>query len=163
LANPALMRFLPAVPHQDEAWAAELVNRLVEKCGTGTPDLWRISLDGEHAAVLEERLAGQSLRLADLLRDPRDRDHGLDIVALALFRGEERMMAPSGDVVLHAGDDLLLAGHLRDRAALHTTLTEDPTASYVLDGRRVPASWVWRRLRSTEGADKARAGDGSVH
>ena len=162
LANPALMRFLPAVPHQGEEWAAELVDRLVEKCGTGTPDLWSISLDGEHAPGLEDRLDGRSLCLADLLRDPRDRDHGLDIVALALFRGEKRMMAPSGDVVMQAGDDLLLAGRLRDRAALHTTLTEHPTASYVLDGRRVPASWVWRRLRSSDAADEAHPGDSSI-
>jgi len=155
------MRFLPAVPHQGEEWAADLVDRLVEKCGTGTPDLWSISLDGEHAPGLEDRLDDQSLCLADLLRDPRDRDHGLDIVALALFRGEERMMAPSGDAVLQAGDELLLAGRLRDRAALQTTLTEHPTASYVLDGRRVPASWVWRRLKSSDAA-KAHPGDSSI-
>jgi hypothetical protein len=136
-----------------------MVDRLVEKCGTGAPDLWRISLGPEHAPVLEGRLDGRSLCLADLLRDPRDRDRLLDIVALALFRGRERIMAPSGDVVLQAGDDLLLAGRLRDRAALHTTLTEDPTASYVLDGRRVPAGWVWRRLRSPDAAGTARPGN----
>jgi hypothetical protein len=156
------MRFLPAVPHQGEEWAAELVDRLVEKCGTGTPDLWRISLDGAHAPILEERLNAQSLCLGDLLRDPRDRDQWLDIVALALFRGDERMLAPSDDVVLHAGDDLLLAGRVRDRAALHSTLTEDPTASYVIDGRRAPASWVWRRLSRSDSADKPRSGDSMV-
>jgi voltage-gated potassium channel len=158
LANPTLMRFLPAVPHQDEEWAAALVDRLVEKCGTGAPDLWSISLDSDQTPALEDRLDGQSLCLADLLRDPRDRDNGLDIVALALFRSGERMMAPRGDTVLQAGDDLLLAGRLRDRAALHTTLTEDPTASYVLDGRRVPAGWVWRRLSSPD-AERARQDD----
>jgi hypothetical protein len=61
-------------------------------------------------------------------------------------------MAPRGDLVLLAGDDLLLAGRLRDRAALRTTLTEDATASYVLDGRRVPSSWVWRRFTSAGGS-----------
>jgi voltage-gated potassium channel len=153
LANPALMRFLPAVPRQGDDWAAELMDRLVEKCGRGAPDLWLISLDEEQAPVLRGRLDGQSLRLADLLRDPRDREHDLDIVALAIFRDGDRTMAPARDMVLQAGDELLLAGHLRDKAALHTTMTEASTASYVLDGRRVPASWVWRRFTSADSAD----------
>lgn len=50
----------------------------------------------------------------------------LGIVALSLFRDGKRTMAPAADVTLRAGDQLLLAGRLRDRAALHTTLTEEP-------------------------------------
>ena len=37
LANPVLMRFLPQVPHQGDEWAADMVDRLVEKCGTRHP------------------------------------------------------------------------------------------------------------------------------
>lgn len=150
LANPALMNFLPAVPRMGDDAAAALVDRLVEKCGTGTPDLWSLRLDQGEAPTLHARLAGQGVRLTDLLRDPHDRDHELDVVPLALFRDGERTMAPSGDTLLQAGDDLLLAGRLRDRAALHTTLTETPTASYVLDGQRVPAGWLWRRFSKTD-------------
>lgn len=150
LANPALMDFLPAVPRMGDEGAAALVDRLVQKCGTGTPDLWSIRLDEASASALKGRLHDGALSLADLLRDPRDRDHELDIVALTLFRDGHRTMAPDGEVILQAGDDLLFAGRNRDRAALHTTLTEEPTATYVLDGRRVPASWLWRRFSKTE-------------
>jgi voltage-gated potassium channel len=55
-------------------------------------------------------------------------------------------MAPPGDAVLEPGDQLLLAGRLADRAALENTLTQSPSASYVLENRRVPASWVLRRF-----------------
>jgi hypothetical protein len=96
--------------------------------------------------------------LADLLRDPRDRNHDLDVVALAMFRDGERTMAPRDDVLLQAGDELLLAGRLRDKAALHTTMTEASTASYVLDGRRVPASWIWRWFTTADEADRLRHG-----
>ena len=77
LANPVLMRFLPQVPHQGDEWAAALVDRLVETCGHGTPDLWRIRLSHDEAPALEGRLDGTSLRLDDLLRDPADREHPL--------------------------------------------------------------------------------------
>src|SRR3954466_9225149 len=109
LANPVLMRFLPQVPHQGDAWAAQLVDRLVTTCGPGTPDMWRIRLDHDEAPALQSRL-GHGLRLEDLLRDPTDRDRRLDIVALTLLRDERRTLTPDGDVNLLADDQLLVAG-----------------------------------------------------
>jgi Trk K+ transport system NAD-binding subunit len=156
LANPALMRFLPEVPRQGDRWAAELVDRLVATCGSGTPDLWRVTLDADEAPALQGRLDGESLPLADLLRDPADREHSLDVVALTLFRDGDRTMAPPGDMMLRAGDNLLLGGRIRDQAALNTTMTELPTASYVLDGRRVPAGWLWRRFTKVDAAGASR-------
>ena len=158
LANPSLMRFLPAIPNYGDDLAADLVDRLVERSGCGAPDLWLIGLNEEQAPVLEGRLDGQSLSLGDLLRDPRDRNRDLNIVALALFRDGERTMAPRGDVLLKAGDDLLLAGRLRDKAALRTTMTEASTAAYVLDGRRVPTSWIWRWFTTADEASRLRNG-----
>jgi len=146
LANPVLMRFLPEVPKQGNEWSAELVDRLVDKCGPGTPDLWRVRCDDEEAPALTDRLARGDLRLGDLLRDPADRDHDLGIVPLTLLREGDRTLAPTSDTVLRDGDQLLLAGRLRDQAALTSTMTEYPTATYVLDGRRVPTGWLWRRL-----------------
>jgi Trk K+ transport system NAD-binding subunit len=159
LANPVLMRFLPQVPHQGDEWAKRLVDRLVDTCGTGTPELWRIRLDHDEAPALEGRLDGPpdgQVRLDDLLRDPSDRDHSLDIVPLTLLRDGERTMAPDGDSLLRLGDQLLLAGRVRDRAALRITMTEVPTASYVLDGRRVPAGWIWRRITRVDSAGSSR-------
>jgi hypothetical protein len=154
LANPVLMRFLPQVPHQGDEWAATMVDRLVRRCGRGTPDLWRIRLGHDEAPALEGRLDGHGLRLGDLLRDPADREHPLDIVPLTLLREGERTMAPDDDVLLRQDDELLLAGRLRARAALETTTTDVSVASYVLDGRRVPSSWVWRRLTRVDSAGR---------
>ena len=154
LANPVLMRFLPQVPRQDDDWAADMVDRLVRKCGHGTPDLWVIRLSNDDAPTLRGRLDKHSPRLGDLLRDPAGRDHSLDIVPLMLMRDGEALMAPPADLVLRADDELLLAGQLRAGAALNTTLTEVATASYVIDGRRVPSSWVWRRLSRVDSAGR---------
>jgi Trk K+ transport system NAD-binding subunit len=146
IANPVLMRFLPEVPRQTDRWAATLVDRLVEQCGPGTPDLWRIRLEEDAAPALMGALAAGRVTLGDLLRDPIDRDRALPVVPLTRLAGGTRVLAPDDDTVLHVGDQLLLAGRLRDRAALDTTLTEEPTAAYVLEGRHVPSSWVWRRF-----------------
>jgi Trk K+ transport system NAD-binding subunit len=146
IANPVLMRFLPQVPKQGEEWSNRMVDRLVERCGHGTPDLWRIRLTEEEAPAIAARLREEGIRLADLLRDPGNREESLHAVPLALLTDSTRVMAPEDDHVLRIGDQLLLAGRLRDRAALHTTLTEEPTAAYVTEGRHLPSSWVWRRF-----------------
>jgi Trk K+ transport system NAD-binding subunit len=147
IANPVLMRFLPRVPRQGEAWSARMVDRLVERSGTGAPDLWRLQLDAATAPALVDRLATEGVVLADLLRDPGFRDEPLAAVPLALLRADgTRVMAPEDDVVLHTDDQLLIAGRSRARASLELTLTEEATAAYVLEDRFAPSSWVWRRI-----------------
>jgi hypothetical protein len=147
IASPVLMRFLPRVPRQGEEWSARMVDRLVEKCGTGAPDLWRLQLDSATAPALVDRLATEGVVLADLLRDPGFRDEPLAAVPLALLRTDgTRVMAPEDDVVLRTDDQLLIAGRSRARASLELTLTEEATAAYVLEDRFAPSSWVWRRI-----------------
>jgi Trk K+ transport system NAD-binding subunit len=147
IASPALMRFLPRVPREGEAWSARMLDRLVERCGTGAPDLWRLRLDADTAPALVGRLATDGIPLTDLLRDPAFRDEPLPAVPLALLRADDtRVMAPEDDVVLRAEDQLLLAGRSRARSSLQLTLTEEATAAYVLEDRFAPSSWVWRRL-----------------
>ena len=65
-------------------------------------------------------------------------------------------MAPDDDFLLREDDELLLAGRLRARAALKATTSDVSVASYVLDGRRVPSSWIWRRLTGVDSAGNSR-------
>jgi Trk K+ transport system NAD-binding subunit len=146
LANPVLMRFLPQVPRQGEEWSARMVDRLVERCGTGTPDLWRVHLTPEEAPGLAGWLESGGLRLGDLLRSPLGREHPLEAVPLALLRGGSTEVSPDDDFVLQPDDQLLVAGLPAARRALDATLTDEPTATYVISGEFAPSSWVWRRL-----------------
>jgi voltage-gated potassium channel len=147
IASPALMRFLPRVPREGEAWSARMVDRIVERCGTGAPDLWRLRLDADTAPALVDRLATDGIVLGDLMRDPAFRDEPLSAVPLALLRADgTRVMAPEDDVVLRTDDQLLIAGRSKARSSLDLTLTEDATAAYVLEDRFAPSSWVWRRI-----------------
>ena len=56
------------------------------------------------------------------------------------------MLTPDDDFVLAVGDQLLLAGWPSARRSLETTLVVEATMQYVVFGRHVPASWIWRRL-----------------
>jgi Trk K+ transport system NAD-binding subunit len=146
LANPALMRFLPQVPHKGEAWAAALVDRLVEDCGRGTPDLWTVVVDDRDAPAVTEWLDAGALAVGDLRRNPTAREQTLGMVPLLLLRGDTGIAAPSDEELLQRGDTLLVAAGHSARRALESTLTHHPTAVYVVEGRFEPSSWVWRRL-----------------
>ena len=132
-----------------------MVDRLVDRCGAGTPHLWRIRLTREEAPALLGRLTDGGLRVGDLLRSPQGREHSLEAVALALLRDGTSVIAPDDDVVLSLDDQLLLAGRPGARRSLDATLTHEPTAAYVVDGVFAPSSWIWRRLsRRSSGAPK---------
>jgi voltage-gated potassium channel len=155
LATPLLWRFLREMPAHGDAWAAELVDRLRELCGRHLQSLWKFRLSPAEAPALVRWLASGEARLGDLMRNPEDRDEPLHALVLLVLRGEEVTLAPEGDFQLRPGDELLLAGWGAARRALSTILVVDATLEYVLTGRRVPSSWIWRKLSRTPGPAKA--------
>jgi voltage-gated potassium channel len=147
LSTPLLWRFLREMPAQGDAWAAQLTDRLKDVCGHHLQSLWKVRLTAEDAPALEEWLATGTARLGQLLRNPENRDDRLHAVPLIVMRGHEATLAPDDDFVLAVGDEILLAGWAAARRALDTTLLVDSTREYVVTGRRVPSSWIWRRLK----------------
>jgi voltage-gated potassium channel len=143
------------VPRHEEQWSARLVDRLVERCGTGTPHLWRVRLSPDEASGVAPWLDTGELTVGDLLRAPHDRDRPLEALVLAVVGGDGSVVAPADDHRLRSGDELLLAGSTAARRALDATLANDITAVYVVEGRHVPSSWVWRRLTRAETGRRA--------
>ena len=146
LSTPLLQRFLRGMPARGDEWAAGVVDRLAGRCGQQLQALWKFRLGPDEAPALQPWLEGGRLRLGDVLRDPVDRDEHLSVIPLLVLRGEDATLMPDGDFVLAAGDQLLLAGRPASRRSLEATLLVDGVGEYVLSGRRVPSSWIWRRL-----------------
>ena len=48
------------------------------------------------------------------------------------------------------GTKLLLVGWPAARRALDTIFFVDGVLEYVVTGRRMPSSWIWRRLKRTD-------------
>jgi Trk K+ transport system NAD-binding subunit len=147
LSTPLLWRFLREMPAKGDAWAAELIDRLKGLCGTHLQSLWKVRLTPQEAPTLGGWLVSGSARLGDLLRNPENRDEPLHAVTLVVLRGREAFLAPGPDFVLAAGDELLFAGWAAAHRALGTILFVDSVREYVVTGRRVPSSWIWRRLK----------------
>jgi voltage-gated potassium channel len=146
LSTPLLWRFLREMPGRGDAWAAALVKRITTLCGRQLQALWKVRLNPQEAPALQGWLSAGQVRLGDLLRNPDDREERLHAVPLLVQRGEDAELAPDEDFVLAPDDEILLVGWLAARRALDTTLTVPAAWGYVVTGRHVPVSWVWRKL-----------------
>jgi voltage-gated potassium channel len=146
LSTPLLWRLLRELPGQGDDWAADVVARLTGACGRRLEELWKVRLNDEEAPALGPWLARGELRLGDLLRSPIDRGQQLPLVPLLVLRGDECVLTPDGEFVLAAGDQLLFAGRPAVRRQLEASLVVEGLPEYLVTGRRVPSSWIWRRL-----------------
>jgi Trk K+ transport system NAD-binding subunit len=150
LSTPLLQRFLREMPAQGDEWAAGVVDRLTALCGHRLQALWKVRLTAREAPAVQAWLVSGRARLDDLMRDPVNRNEPLPAVPLLVLRGDDCSLAPDGDFPLAADDEILLAGRPAARRALDTTLLLETVGEYVLSGRRVPSSWIWRRLSGRE-------------
>jgi len=146
LAHPTLMKLLPQIPRLGDQWSRDMLQRLVERCGPRKADLWRIDLDESDAPAIQPWLERGDVTIGDLLRDPADRDAVLRMVPLALIRDEEAQPGPGDDEILRPGDGLLVAAHRGSRQALDGTLSDPIAATFVMENRVVPSTWVGRKL-----------------
>jgi len=146
VVTPDFWAFFQHAFGQDEQWSEELLDRLVERQGEGSPASRRFVLNATDAPGVVHWLAHETLTLADLLRDPADRDQPLSLVPLILTRGARDEFVPSDDTVLQVGDEIVMAGHDGAMASLEQTLFHPSAVEYVATGRIVPSTWLFRRL-----------------
>lgn len=154
LGSPVLLRFLREIPRRGEDWAARLAGRLARTCGSQTLTIWRVRLGRGEASTLLPWLDTGEATLGDMLRRPEDRSRSIDAIPLMVTRDDEDIFTPDDDLVLLPGDEVLLAGRADARRSLEATMVDDATREYVIHGRQVPSSWIWRRLK----ADRTPAG-----
>jgi voltage-gated potassium channel len=151
LSTPLLWRFLQEVPRRTDRWASELIDRMTEGCGRHLNPLWKVRLTRTETPALMPWVSSGSACLGDLLRDPDDRDARLPAVVLMVLRDGEAAPAPGDDFVLAPDDELLLTGRPAARRKLDTTAVVQASTEYVVTGRHVPASWIWRKLTNRSG------------
>lgn len=156
LATPLLVELTSYARYQDDAWACELVSRIAALVDDEVPEVWEIAIADDQAyAVCETIAAGRRVTLADLLRDPRDRDMILPVIPLLLRRGNDRSLLPEADLRLRTGDQLLLCGRQCARSRMGWTLQNIHALSYILTGNSAHGGWVWRWLAKRAGSRTA--------
>lgn len=143
---------------QDEAWASQLISRIIALVEGRKPYVWEVTIDGTQApAIQEAERRGRTIRLGTLLRDPLERERSLPAIPLLLIQGEELQMLPALDAPIGLSDRLLFCGREEARWRMDWVLCNIHALRYVTDGesQREGPAWRWlaaklARLRGRE-------------
>jgi Trk K+ transport system NAD-binding subunit len=147
LGTPMLYEFLSLAKYQDDAWACELVSRIIALVQETVPEIREITIGEQDAWALNKLLGrGETVTLGTLIRDPWSPDNQLQVIVLMLRRGNDRLPMPGGEERLKPGDRLLLCGLHAAFHRLFLTLNHDHTLNYLCTGHSGPDGWVWRKL-----------------
>lgn len=147
IVTPVFWTFVEHALAADETWSTPLLARIRERCGDLAPERELVTIDRADApAVVHLLESGRTITFGDLLRVSNDRETPLATVPLLVKRGDQLTFIPDDDFALALNDQVLLAGRVRALSDLRGPLTYPTTLEYVLSGREVPSTWLWRVL-----------------
>jgi voltage-gated potassium channel len=148
IKTPRLGAFLAHLRGQSDEWASEAFGRAVATVGELVPEIWSVQVGPLVAPALHRSLQsdGRAASIADLARDPRDREQRLPMIALGLWRAGQLQALPEENVAVRPDDELLFAGTLPARRAQVGMLRNLNVCSYVLTGNERPSGWIWQKL-----------------
>lgn len=153
ITTPAFWQFIEYVRSQDDAWSHELMSRLERLVGEGSPVSGRLSISKDRAPAIVRRLArGLTVKVGDIVKDPDDRDGNVPLMPVSLIRQGAQSFLPAADDAFRLGDELLLLGAAEGFDLIAPTLYYDHVLEYVVTGREVPATWLWRRISERRSA-----------
>lgn len=147
LATPMLYEFMSLAFYQDDSWACELVSRVSALVNDTVPQIREWALNEEESPVVHAFLQqGGVISIGDLMRDPWQREHNLNAIVLLVQRRNDRLLLPTVETPLKAGDRLLLCGDRTAFTRMHWTVSHRHSLEYIRTGIDQPQGWLWRRL-----------------
>ena len=147
LGTPLLHDFIGLAMYEDEEWACDLVKKIALRLDSQLPEVWEVNLDHASALAVCSALArGRVVRLADLIRDPGERERELQCIPLLINRHGTSIMMPESDTHIKLDDRLLFCGKLNATDRMRWTLQNYHALDYVLTGENRPQGWIWKLL-----------------
>ncbi len=144
MASPGYWGFIDHLMHAEELDAKDLLERLVRRVGKPSPDHLKLTVGERDTPAVVRWMENRTLTVGELLRDPANRDRDLRAAVVEMLRGSERTILPPDDLPLQPGDKLVLIGTTGALNDLGEALYDDSTLQYLVTGRDVPTSLVWR-------------------
>ena len=149
LISPQIQLLVDYLIEQGEPVTKQVVDRLQAAIGDKPPHLWRTNLCGEEAiAVIQHLQKNKTLSLGELLRDPYDLDGKIACIALAIQRGNERIMLPDDSEAIFPGDEILLCGTYHSETMLLASMNNAYTLHYLITGKDAPRGYLFQWLES---------------
>jgi voltage-gated potassium channel len=109
IINPLSDKMIRLITQKDELWGQKLLSRLI-KAIHNNPITYELNINKSEASQVYEYIKDKkSVKLYDLRRSRRDRNHHNNLVPLLVIRGEDEYLLPKWDFEIDLNDQLLLA------------------------------------------------------
>ncbi|ABK44858.1 TrkA-N domain protein [Magnetococcus marinus MC-1] len=150
LTLPLVRDFLREVEKMDNEWANQTVSRIAGIAGETVPDVWDVEINATQTpAIILQLDRGQSITLAHVQSNPRQREHTLPMLALFIRRSDGScMVLPPPACPLFDGDRVLFCGDYGIKQRMQWTLYNDALLNYVISGDEQRQSWLMRKFRA---------------
>ena len=145
LATPLLWRFIREMPARGDDWADRVIGRLTHLCGKRLQSIWRIQLNDVGAPALRG-LGTTCPRSGTCCAAPTTARSGWprsSCWSCATARSTWRHPTTSR---WPPTTSCCWSARPSARRLLDSTLLVDAIREYVLRGRHVPTSWIWRAI-----------------
>lgn len=151
LISPLIQTLIDHLQKNDESLTDELIVKLQDAVGDQVPHLWRVNICPNEASAAAEILnENMRLTLADMIKDPTDRQSKLACVPLMMERDGECIMLPGDSLQARIGDEIVFCGTERAERLLIATLNNPYTLRYLVSGIDPPRgyffNWLDRRM-----------------
>ena len=149
MISPLLAQFLALARNQSNAWANQLISKLVSTVGELVPETWSVSINQQDAPAVAELLSKNiAITLENLTQNPTNREEQQDLVPLMLLRNNQPTLVPDLSTKLAIGDCILFCGRPDAKSTLPILLDHVKTLTYIVDGVEIPDSLVWRWIKT---------------
>jgi len=148
LTASLMIPFLNKATLQDPEWANIAISRISGIVGENRPNIWSIKITAENAsAVCETLRLGRSIRIGNILQDPRIREKKLKCIPLLLNRSNKMLLMPSDDIAIKENDQILMCGTPVAERSMRWTLNDIHALNYIMTYEDVADAYLWRKLQ----------------
>ncbi|KPJ95449.1 MAG: potassium transporter TrkA [Gammaproteobacteria bacterium SG8_11] len=149
ITTPLLSEFLAHAEKQSNEWANLLVSRISGIIEEEAPQTWTLTITPQSTPAVYARIdSGETVRLIDLTRNPRNRDQHLPCVPLLLERRNKDNLVPDTKTPIATGDRILFCGRNLAAREMQWTIGNLDVLSYVCTGEEHPSSMLGRLLQN---------------
>ncbi len=148
LSTPLLSDFFSLALFNDDAWACELISRIVALVEDEVPAVWEVAISEESAPAFCRALAaGERLSLREMLLSPGNREEQLLCLPMMHVRAETRVLLPDMEQSIKSGDRVLFCGDPSAIGEMRWNMQNENVLSYIRTGESRAEGTLWRGIR----------------
>ena len=148
IKTPLLFEFLKQVGKQKKDWVNLLISRISAVFDNDIPNVWSLNLLDIHDMTISSFILKQGIRIADIMKNPRNREQTLCCIPLMIKNRNKQknkpLLLPPLDYQLSLEDNILFCGNQDAQDLMHYSVHNINSLQYVVLGEAYARGYIWQ-------------------